>query len=335
MFDYLISSRRKRSRGIVPLSNKATNTLDKLKNDLLVDPETIQEYQFLMLCKILASNPLSLVIKDHWSKEDVDKFVKTLKFLPELFKRHSKLKDVSKKRYHEREFVDILKALNNLSERFGDLLEPTSAKMIKEMQTDLIKKLKMTTDHSNIFRNNESGYDDRMIMLKYIDSISNEYVKKAMYKEFISHIAENNVRTLRADHIQTLFTVMDKYDLRNKDVLLNILPNLSTMLEENLLLVLQKNLGSKKLAELRGSSKIDEEPNEMQDQERETRHLAFRSYKLLFETFKEEFLKEELNLYGLSQLIVPIFEELSFEDILVLLSFDHLDCSRNARQKQS
>jgi hypothetical protein len=262
-----------------------------------------------------------LVFKSKWSEEEVTKFLQTFKFLPELFKRHSKANESSKKRQLERSFIDILKALNNLSDRFGDLLNPTDAKMIKEMQTDLIKKLKMTTHHSNIFRNNESGYDDRMIMLKYIDSISNEYVKKAMYKEFISHIAENNVRTLRADQIQTLFTVMDKYDLRNKDVLLNILPNLSTMLEENLPLVLQKNLASKKLAELRGSAQKIEIPNEMENQERETRHLVFRSYKMLFEAFKEEFQKEELNLYGLSQMIVPIFDDLSFEDILVASQF--------------
>jgi hypothetical protein len=126
---------------------------------------------------------------------------------------------------------------------------------------------------------------------------------------------------LRADQIQTLFTVMDKYDLRNKDVLLNILPNLSTMLEENLPLVLQKNLASKKLAELRGSAQKIEIPNEMENQERETRHLVFRSYKMLFEAFKEEFQKEELNLYGLSQMIVPIFDDLSFEDILVASQF--------------
>jgi hypothetical protein len=49
MFDYLISSWRKRSRLLTPFNNKVLNTLDKLKKDLLADPQTMEEHQFLVL----------------------------------------------------------------------------------------------------------------------------------------------------------------------------------------------------------------------------------------------------------------------------------------------
>ena len=59
-----------------------------------------------------------------------------------------------------------------------------------------------------------------------------------VFNSFI--LAKNNVRSLRGESILILLENMYLYDFMNKDALLNILPNISTLVDENLDLVLEK-----------------------------------------------------------------------------------------------
>ena len=60
-----------------------------------------------------------------------------------------------------------------------------------------------------------------------------------VFNSFI--LAKNNVRSLRGESILILLENMYLYDFMNKDALLNILPNISTLVDENLDLVLEKS----------------------------------------------------------------------------------------------
>lgn len=156
-------------------------------------------------------------------------------------------------------------------------------------------------------------------ILKYIENLQNKEQKVALFKEIIHFIGKNNVRTMRSEGIQDLFEIMQKYDLRNKDVLLNLLPNIPTLVDENMQLIVSK-----------GEEEIERKLDEFDDydfsliakstvteEERRIRHLAIQSYLMLHQNFQEDFRKVEHNLNGLSKLIAPIFNELTDQQILV------------------
>ena len=71
-------------------------------------------------------------------------------------------------------------------------------------------------------------------ILKFIQLMPDNPKKIQLLAKIIDFINKNNARTLRADGIKTLLEIMKKHNLGNKDILLNILPNLPTLIEENI-----------------------------------------------------------------------------------------------------
>lgn len=156
-------------------------------------------------------------------------------------------------------------------------------------------------------------------ILKYIEFMKDEELKKTYLTEMISFIGKHNVRTMRSEGIQNLLEIMDKYELYNKDVLMNLLPNIPTLLDENMQVIVNKGNKeiTKRLTDISKHNFGKVLENYQSDEEKRVRKLVLKSYQMLFKNYNEDFRKLEYNLNGLSRLIEPVFDELDNQTILV------------------
>jgi hypothetical protein len=137
-------------------------------------------------------------------------------------------------------------------------------------------------------RNNDFKARNVHATLNVIEQMPDNALKIELFKKVVSFVGKNNLRTLKADGIKDLFLMMDKYELRNKEVLINILPNLSTLFEENI-----KNIAHQDLDTLR--QKMDNfytrdiksyehiRENVFGEEDRQLRHLVLKNYILLYQ----------------------------------------------------
>ena len=174
---------------------------------------------------------------------------------------------------------------------------------------------------SNIYRKNNSQFiaEQTSSILTYIEMISNETLKKTLFIEIIRFIGKHNVRVLKSEGIKNLFEIMEKYELRNKDVLLNILPNIPTVIDESMETIVNRGVDDvnrrlKKSEHYDFSATLEGVRSE---EERKIRNLILNSYQMLFRNFQDEFRKVEHNLSGLSKLVEPLFNEFDKETVVV------------------
>ena len=122
---------------------------------------------------------------------------------------------------------------------------------------------------------------------------------------------------------------MEKYKLGNKDVLINILPTLPTLLDENINIISKMPfdiLNQKVQGYYNYDNEYYQALNEMLIKEREENgkdstlsviHLVLKTYLNLFSYFKEDLSKEKLMLSPFSKIIAHIFDDLNEKKILV------------------
>lgn len=182
----------------------------------------------------------------------------------------------------------------------------------KEVEASYVSAI-YKVSHNQFFAQNASA------ILKFISLMPNENQKKFYLKEMISFIGQNNVRQLQPQGIIDLLEVMDKYELRNKQVLLNILPNLPTLIDESLKKVMTISTDElvDKIDNFYKNKSIYLYDTKESEQETKLRHLVFKQYELLFENFRQDFEQYPNNLEGFSLLIAPIFKDLSKPQLLV------------------
>lgn len=156
-------------------------------------------------------------------------------------------------------------------------------------------------------------------ILTYIDMISNDSLKRTLFIDMIRFIGNHNVRTLKSDGIKNLFEIMEKHELRNKDVLLNILPNIPTVIDESMDTIVDRGIDevNKRLTKYENYDFNAELENVRNEEERKIRKLILHSYQMLFRNFQDEFRKVEHNLSGLSKLVEPLFNELDSKTVVV------------------
>ena len=100
----------------------------------------------------------------------------------------------------------------------------------------------------------------------------------------------------------------------NKETLLNILPNISTLVDENLDFILSKALYNHELIE---DNLNNIHKTRISSEESRIRNLAIKCYQKLFQKFPNEFANYNFSLQSLSRLVTPIFDQLSQNTILV------------------
>jgi len=292
--------------------------MNRLKNDILSDLSKVQEYQFMSLCKLLSSEPFMLIFKDLWKADDLKSLFTLLKkFLPQLFKNFSQNTDLREKRLLQTSMSDILKAIKNIKEHLPDKLDSSNIELLNESGKDILYKLKSQGDIKGAIKNAELEYEERVIAISYIESIENSSKARTLFKMFLQNIASHNIWTLKSDELQKLFQIMSKYGLRNKNLMLKVLPNLSTMLEENLPLILKKGEAQMKHDEAYMKDVVNTESTQISNEEAQFRREVLSSYIELFRRYKDEFEVNDYNLSGLSRLSVPIFDSMSHENIMV------------------
>lgn len=174
---------------------------------------------------------------------------------------------------------------------------------------------------ASIFKKNNAQFiaEQTSSILTYIDMISNETLKKSLFIEMIRFVGNHNVRTLKSDGIKNLFEIMEKYELRNKDILLNILPNIPTVIDESMETITSKGIDeiNKRLTKYENYDFNSGLEDAKSEEERKIRKLILHSYQMLFRNFQDEFRKVEHNLNGLSKLIEPLFNELDRNSVVV------------------
>lgn len=188
---------------------------------------------------------------------------------------------------------------------------------------------------SSILKSKNNDFKARNIhaTLNLIEQMPDTPIKIELFKKVISFVGKNNLRTLKADGIKDLFLMMDKYELRNKEVLINILPNLSTLFEENIKNIIHQDLDTLRQKinnfysrDVKNFEHIRE--NVFSEEDKNLRHLVLKNYILLYQNKGRKLKNNSIEMYpnlqnevsnfsSLSKMIAPIFEELEHGQILV------------------
>ena len=166
-------------------------------------------------------------------------------------------------------------------------------------------------------------------ILRYVSLMPEKRQKISLLIRIIDFLAKNNSRSLRVEGVQNLLEIMEKYKLGNKDVLINILPTLPTLLDENINIISKMPfdiLNQKVQGYYNYDNEYYQALNEMLIKEREENgkdstlsviHLVLKTYLNLFSYFKEDLSKEKLMLSPFSKIIAHIFDDLNEKKILV------------------